>query len=246
MKKIIILGSLFVMILTGCSKDSNKLGSSTGKGGSLARFTIAKEHLYVVDGNKLHTFGLKNPGKPSELGSLMLSLEGAVETIYPWEDQLFIGTMSAMHIISISDPDKPKYLGSALHVTACDPVVADDQYAYVTVRTGNNCGGNTNTLQVFDVTNPQVPALKSTIQLTNPHGLGLSGQHLYVCDADAGLVIFDVSNAKQPTILDTVTGHKFVDCIPNGNLLITMVSNGMVLYDISDPAKPVLLSEILN
>lgn len=245
MRKISVLVVLLTGILAACNKDA-KLGPSTGTGGSLARFTIAKEHLYVVDGNTLHVFGLQHPGKPSELGSLMLSFGGEVETIYPWEDQLFIGTMSAMHIISIADPAHPKHQGTAVHVTACDPVVANDRHAYVTIRTGNNCGGNSNTLQVFDVTDPTSPVLKYTIQLSNPRGLGLSGNHLYVCDSEAGLVVFDVSTPQNPEILKTITGHNFSDCIPIGNLLITMVANGMVLYDISNPAEPVFLSEILN
>lgn len=244
MKKLATL--LFLVILMGCTKDSGKFGPSSGTGGSLARFTIAKEHLYVVDGNSLHVFGLQTPEKPVELGSLVLSNVSEVETIYPWEDQLFIGTMSAMHIISIADPANPQYQGSAFHATACDPVVANDQYAYVTVRTGTNCGGNNNTLQIFDVTDLQAPLLQSTVQLSNPHGLGLSGTHLYVCDAEAGLVILDVTDATQPKLIDTITGHRFIDCIPIGRLLITMVGNGMVLYDISTPAEPVFVSEILN
>ncbi len=245
MRNISVLVVLFIGVLAACSKDSDKPGPSTGTGGSLARFTIAKEHLYVVDGNTLHVFGLQNPGKPSERGSLMLSLGGEVETIYPWEDQLFIGTMSAMHIISIADPGNPRYQGTAVHVTACDPVVANDHYAYVTIRTGNNCGGGSNTLQIYDVTDPKSPDLISMVQLTNPRGLGLSGHHLYVCDG-ADLVVLDVSNAENPKILETITGHDFSDCIPIDNLLITMVFNGMVLYDISNPASPVFLSEILN
>ncbi len=246
MKKLIARIACLVMILAACSKDSSKLAPSTGTGGSLARFTIAKEHLYVVDGNTLHVFGLQNPGEPADRGSIILSLNGEVETIYPWEDQLFIGTMSAMHIFSIADPANPKHQGTAVHVTACDPVVANDRYAYVTIRTGNNCGGNRNTLQIFDVTNPTAPDLQSTVQLTNPHGLGLHGHHLYVCDADAGLVVLDVNDANNPEVLDTLTGYDFKDCIPINNLLITMVSTGMVLYDISNPAAPALLAEILN
>lgn len=245
MKRIHVIAALLITI-AACEK-SDKLGPGTGTGGSLARFTIASEHLYVVDGNKLHTFSLQNAGKPSPIGALQLSMEGEVETIYPWKDRLFIGTVNAMHILSISNPAQPEYVGSAFHVRACDPVVANDHYAYVTVRTGTTCWGNTNALQVFDVKdNAQSPELKFTYNLSNPHGLGLYGNYLYVCDGTQGLVIFDISNGAAPVLLDTKTGYTFFDCIPINNLLIAMVENGMVLYDISDPAQPEFLAEILN
>src|SRR5690606_33194815 len=122
---------LSTTLLAACSKDANSPGENVGvgKGGSLARFTIAMNHLYVVDGSTLYTYSLADPNTPVKVSELAIGFN--IETIYPWGDKLFIGSMDAMYIYSISNPATPNYLAMASHVRACDPVVANDTRAYV-------------------------------------------------------------------------------------------------------------------
>lgn len=235
--------SVFIF-LAACEKDNNSNASVTGKGGSLARFTIANGYLYVVDGEKLNTFSLQDPAEPVLVNSLRLGFSGSVETIFPWKDKLFIGSTDAMYVVSASNPGEPVVEGTASHLRACDPVVADDKYAYVTVRTGNRCGGDINALYTYDISGSPTILLTGAQNLNNPHGLGLHNKYLYVCDGEAGLVIFDISDSANPKKTATKSGYTFFDCIPVDNMLICMVEGGMVLYDISNPASPALLSEI--
>ncbi|MCC6288972.1 MAG: hypothetical protein IT249_13900 [Chitinophagaceae bacterium] len=234
-------------ICSGCAKDSQLKSSTSGKGGSTARFTISGGYLYVVDGDELHTFSLQNPAEPEMRNSLQLGWNNTIETIFPWKDKLFIGSKDAMYIISISNPEQPTVEGTASHIRACDPVVADDKYAYVTVRTGNNCSGNINALYVYDVSaGIESPSRVFEQDLDNPHGLGLHNQYLYVCDGASGLKVFDLQNAGKPKQVVTKTGHTFFDCIPTEDVLVCMIEGGMVLYNISTPSNPVVLSEIIN
>src|SRR6185369_8056145 len=112
-----------------------------------------------------------------------------------WKDKLFIGSTAGMIVISIADPTQPTIEGIASHLRACDPVVADDAYAYVTVRSGNNCGGDLNGLCVYDVTGGML-SLNQVFQgnMSSPQGLALYNSYLYVCDGNTGLVVFDVHN----------------------------------------------------
>ena len=46
-----------------------------------------------------------------------------------------------MQIYDNSQPEIPLTSSSFFHATSCDPVVANDSMAYVTLRTGNTCQG---------------------------------------------------------------------------------------------------------
>jgi hypothetical protein len=251
MKKILI-SILCAVSLWGCSKDSNKPASSTastgssGQGGSLARFTLSQNHLYIVESQLLKVFSLSNPADPQLVKEISVGQD--IETIYVFEDKLFMGSMNAMYIYSIANPSSPQYLGDASHVRACDPVVANDTVAYVTVRSGSACGGTTNALYVYDISNILIPQQKKVIALTGPWGLGIRADRLYVCDGGEGLMVYDITNAEYPSYVKKVTGEIFYDIIPvdNSNLLICMIEGGMAIYEVGTNDAITKLAKIVN
>lgn len=244
--------SALMLLLAGilffsCDKDNaaSNISPSTGTGGSLARFIIAGDYLYVVDHQNLVTFTLANPSNPVNISTFPVGFE--IETIFNYKDKLFIGSQSAMYIYSITDPSAPRYLGGASHMRACDPVVANDSVAYVTVRSGSSCGGDINALMVYDYKDAVNPVLRREVTLTNPQGLGLKDNTLFVCDQKAGLVVYALeNNYYSPYKIATIKGETFHDCIPYGNILICMVDGGTALYDISDRNKIKQLAKIAN
>ncbi len=237
---ILIIAFFAALTLNSCSKDgAMDSGSGTGTGGSLARFTIYGNYLYVVDGESLKSFDIGDPQNPRLASTIPLGWQ--IETIYPYNGNLFIGSAAAMYIYSLAQPGQPQYEGMASHVRACDPVVAKDSLAYVTVRStsnGSTCGGATNALMTYNISNLQNPYLISSVNLKNPYGLGIRDQYLYVCDDNAGLKVFDIRNPAQATIVNIETGYTFFDVIPYQDVLICMVEGGMVIYDIANPADP--------
>lgn len=245
-----LLYSLMILMGAGlltvsCSKE-NSVGNEggTGTGGSLARFTIYDGYLYTVDDTVLKTYSLSDPETPELVSAVNIGWD--IETIYPYQGNLFIGSMNAMYIFSLEDPAKPERKGMASHVRACDPVVAADGFAYVTVRSGTTCGGTTNALLVYDVQVLEKPRLLQTVNLQQPQGLAIQEDILYVCDGNAGLKLFDVSEPKSPAPLTTRDGYLFRDCIVYGDILFCMVDKGMVIYDITQPRNPVFVIEIVQ
>jgi hypothetical protein len=117
-------------------------------------------------------------------------------------------------------------------VRACDPVVANDSLAYVTVRTGTNCGGVTNALLVYNIRNVMNPTQIRSIPLNNPIGLGLGANNrLYVCDGSSGLRVFSLTNPQQPTLIKTITtNYSFNDIIALDDLLVCFTSDGTALF----------------
>lgn len=205
--------------------------SSTGTGGSLARFTIAANHLYLADYSTVEVYDISDAANPVNKGSINAGF--GVETIFPYEDKLFIGSMNGMFIYSIADPDNPVKLGEARHVRSCDPVVASGTTAYVTLR-GTACGPATDGLYIYDITNIMAPVLKKILALSTPSGLGIKDSVVFVCRGNSGLTLVNVKNPSSPQPMYTVSGNNFNDVIPYGNLLICYVSTGLLIYDISN------------
>lgn len=217
-------------------------GGSYGQGGSMARFTLANEHLYAVDNSSLNLFDVSDKAKP--VFSKNIPLGWGIETIFPYKNNLFIGTNSGMYIYNIDDAAQPKELSRYEHVRACDPVVVNDDYAFVTLRTGAFCAGVVNVLEVLDIKDLTKPKLLKTFQMQNPHGLGLSSDVLYICEGKFGFKSFNASDVNK--IGDSPIEHlaqlNSTDVIPGPKSLIVIGEGGVCQYDYSDKKKLKLLS----
>jgi hypothetical protein len=215
-----------------------------GKGGSMARFAISGFTLYVVDQSSLIVFDISNLTNPVPLGSSYIGRN--IETIFPYKNHLFIGSMTGMFIYNINNPLNPSLVASYEHATACDPVVADDNYAYITLRSGTPCNATTDQLEVVNIQNLSSPFLEAAYPMTNPRGLGIDGNLLFICDD--GLKVFNVSNIY--TISNNQIAHfkniQAYDVIPlvHKKILLTSGENGFYQYDYSDVEHINLLSSI--
>jgi len=210
-------------------------GNSFGIGGSMARFGLHKDYLYAVDNATLYMFDVKNPESPHDIGSQNVGWD--IETMFIYDGHMFFGTQTGMRIFSLEVPTVPKHIGQFWHVTSCDPVVVSDGYAYVTLRGGTRCGSNVNRLDVLklssDYTNNM---LLASYPLHGPFGLGIDDQTLFICDGDAGLKVYDVSDKlhiddHQLAVFSNINTY---DVIPIGDYLFMIGEDGFYQYDYSD------------
>ena len=219
--------------------------TNPGMGGSMARFALVNNFLYAVDSYSLRTVDVTNAtamNKESEL-----QLNWGVETIFPNNENLFIGTNSGMHIMDISNPLSPELISTYDHVVSCDPVIVDNDIAYVTLRSGTECQGFTNQLEVIDISDLTNPALLYTYEMFNPHGLGKDGDALFICDGTDGLKIYDASDNSK--ITDNLLAHyesiQAFDIIPFNNVAMMIGEDGLYQYDYSDLNNIKFLSHII-
>jgi hypothetical protein len=217
--------------------------SSTGQGGSMARLTLMNDYLYTVSTSELYTFNISNPGDPkfvkkSEIGNQW------IETIYPFKNKLFIGSSAGMFIYDVSTPGNPVKQGQFSHARSCDPVIADDNKAYVTLRSGNTCAGFSNQLDVLDITDVTNPFLIKTYSMTNPFGLGKEGNTLFICDGKDGVKVYDATNSSDVKLIKKIDGMETYDVIAWNNRALVVAKDGLYQFDYSNLNNIHLLSKI--
>lgn len=206
-------------------------GAAGGVGGSMARFAIAGEYLYAVDDWNLLTFDIATP----EPGMVSQKNVGwSIETIFPYADNLFIGSSNAMYIYDISIPDAPAQLSVYTHLTACDPVVVEGDRAYVTLRESERCPRGVNRLEIIDVADRTNPEKLAFYEMISPYGLGIDDGYLFVSEGEHGLKIMDAHDPYNVQQLRHIKGIETYDVIPLGGVLMVTGGSGIVQYDYSD------------
>lgn len=222
-------------------------GTPAGVGGSMARFSVIGDYLYVVDDHNLNLFNVSNPSSP-QVGNV-ISLGWGIETIFPYEDKLFIGSNSGMFIYDNSTPENPTYISDFQHARACDPVFVKDNYAYVTLRDGTFCEGFANQLDLVDISDITNPVLEKTFPMDHPHGLAIKGNNLFLCEGEHGVKVFDISDPKtldERRIEHQKDGHAF-DAIAlpgTGNTLLIVGEDGFYQYNFDNPENLDLISSL--
>lgn len=221
------------------------VGNTIGTGGSYAKFQIYDNALYTIDDYRLYTFDI------SDYNAIALTSEtwmeswfggGVLETTFILKENLFIGATNGMHIVSLEDEFNPIYMSSFLHATGCDPVVADENTAYITVRGGNSCGAIEDQINVIDVSDISTPVEYSTYFLSSPYGLGIRNQVLYVCNDD-GINVFDAQNPNN-IVLENTYQTTSKDVIPLSTHLISVGENVIHQYNYTDDFGLELISTI--
>ncbi|RZL37158.1 MAG: hypothetical protein EOO96_05560 [Pedobacter sp.] len=225
------------------STTSNS-SSSSGQGGSMARFTLLNDHLYTVGQADLSLFDVKTAANPTFVKSIVLGW--GVETIFPYENKLFIGTNRGMHIFNATDAANPVKLSTYSHVFACDPVVVQGKYAYVTLRTGNFCRQATNQLEVVDIEDPTNPKQIAVYPMQNPHGLSVSGNNLFLCEGNYGLKSFNITDKNKigDNLLQHLKTIKSFDVIAGPKSLIVTGDDGVYQFNYNNAASLREMSKI--
>lgn len=226
------------------SNSSAASVSPVGVGGSMTRFTIMNDWLYTVGISHLDVFNIVNANDPKHTNRV--NVGWSIETIYPFKDQLFIGSQTGMFIYNVSNADAPVADGKFNHASSCDPVIADDDYAYVTLRSGTACQGFTNQLDIVKLNNITDPVLQKSYPMKNPHGLSKDGDLLFICDGDAGLKLYNAANVLNLQLIDGIGDINAYDVIAMNKIALVVAKDGLYQYSYANPASIRLLSKITS
>jgi hypothetical protein len=242
-------GIYYQSVSTPGSSSSNSSGSKNvsaspiGQGGSMARFAIVDNSMYTVSHSDLNVFNISIAEQPVFSNKINLT-NWNIETIFPFKNKLFIGSQSGMYVYNINNPGDPQLEGEFGHVQSCDPVIADDKYAYVTLRSGSACQGFTNELEILKLNNFTDPQLLKTYNLHNPYGLSKDGNLLFICDGTDGLKVYDAANVQDLKLIKEVGGIETYDVIAYNKIALIVAKDGLYQYDYSDAQNIHLISKI--
>lgn len=254
MKKLIKNGLLLLVIamaIYGCSKfdsvspEGNFDGSQSGQGGSMAKFTISGEHLFLINDSALLVYSIEDAQNPVQVSKL--NVDFGIETVFTVGGRLFIGSTTGVYIYDIDNPSNIIFLSKYEHITACDPVVANDTIAFATLNSRSTCRWNNgkNELDIINIKNVVYPTLIANLQLYDPKGLGIDGKYVFVCNGDNGVKIFDFSNPNQLQEVSGIVGINAYDIILRDKILYMIGNDGLFQYNYEDLNHIVPLSNIL-
>jgi len=151
--------------------------------------------------------------------------------------------------LGVSDPYNATATVPSAFLTATSSVGTGDNPTSVAVSgtMAYVVNNGSNTLQVFDISNPASLALLGSVTVGNgnfgPAGVAVSGTRAYVVNVFSNtLQVYDVSNPASPTLRGSAgTGNNPVGVAVSGTTAY-VVNNGSTLqvFDVSNPASPTL------
>jgi hypothetical protein len=226
------------------NESSGAPTQTVGIGGSMARFIINGDQFYGLNQTNMQVIDISDPLNPK--AGTKIEMFRMVETVFIDNTNLFIGTQTGMLIYDITQPASPVYKSEYNHFQSCDPVVVQDNYAYVTLRQGNRCGNWQNVMEVIDLKDIMSPVLVKSYSMSEPYGLGIDDKTLFVCDGQAGLKIYDASDPLRIDInmIKQYNNLKALDVIPYKNVLIMIAEDGIYQYNYTDLQDIKQLSKI--
>ena len=222
---------------------SSFAGTSNNAIGAVNRIAYQNNHVYVISRTNMTIF--EDRGELNFISSSPVGWD--METIFPHNGNIFIGSQTAMQIFDVTNPERPEAISGFWHATSCDPVYPVDDVAYVTLRTGDatNCPGDVNSLVVLDITNVRNPVETQNIEMESPYGLTLANDRLYVGEGANGLKIFDATNRMDLELITFDQSIEAYDVIHHptiNTLLLVAGPEGLGQYEIEGVDKLNLVS----
>lgn len=197
-------------------------GSSNRAIGSVNRIAFYNNYVYLVSRSIMSIY--QDQGEIS----LVNKYPGTwnMETIFPFEDKLYVGSQNAMHVYNISMPADPIEESWFWHEMSCDPVYpVDENTAYVTLRTGDfsECPGDINALIVVETRQNTGARSLQEIEMKSPFGMTMIDDRLFVAEGEYGFKIFDASNHRDLQLI------KWLKDIPVYDIIAHPEDSGLIL-----------------
>lgn len=233
-------------VIPKSSVPSSFAGNSDQVIGTINRITKAKDHIYIVSNNNMIII---DDNDFASQATRIDNIKEDMETIFPYQNTLFVGTKTSMSIYDISNEEQPTAIHEFEHARSCDPVLPYNNVAFVTLRTADfsACPGNINALLVIDINDISNPIKVDEIQQPSPYGMAIIEHYLFVGNGSSGLSIFDISDKENVELLKAYKEIEAFDIIADPNhpqYALIAGSNGTNQYAMGGDLSLQLVSTI--
>ena len=238
-------------LISACAKDTGET-AERGQSGSITRFAVYQNFMYVLNQNEVQTYDVTQKDKPVLVHRL--KTEYGLETITVYDNSIFLGSTTSLYILNVSNPAAPVIQSKTdrlLEISrGCDPVVVKDHYAFSTIKIIQNICGNASAqsaLVVYDISDLSNPDIINTYPLNIPNGLGYKDNYLFICDEGSDAIeVFDISNPEavvpKPELNVPLTDP--YDLIIDGDRMIVSCKTNFQIFDIADVVQVRKLGQI--
>ena len=248
--KYITLVLFCVTVLYSCSLNDFFESNSTYK----ENVTIG-DFLYQVESNLLTTFDISDPDDIEFLDEKQLNAR--IESLTSFGDVLFVGSGGSLISFKINDqgiPTEDDVIPQSTFSsdqTECDPMVVDDNLAFVALielempEQGCNRSMNNNRILIYDIEELSSPTLLSTSNHSDLKDIDITENLLIVADGIKGFYIFDRSDPSELMLRYHIDDFTSKHIIVNDNLFIIAGDTELRQYDYSDIDNIIEVSRII-
>lgn len=206
--------------------------------GTANRMAFIDDHLFIIDHYFMHYFDAGGDMlKHNSSFSRDYYVGSNLETIYAMNDVLFVGEQNGMSMHRVAS-DAIEFISMFAHATGCDPVLPlTEGIAYLTLRSGEECPGDINSLNVVNIANLNNPFLIEEIPMLSPYGIALIDDRLYVGEGANGLTIFDASDRQRLRLIETISTLTAYDVMVHPryrDIILTASAEGLAQYRLDD------------
>lgn len=211
--------------------------------GSYANMIAAGDYLYVISETDLISYRQQEDKSLKEINRQTLGLN--LESLHYRTGVLFIGSSQRMYICQLDSDNVPVLRSRTQYADLsdfrpCDPIVANDEVAIASLSSStqvseDGCGLiEVNELRFYDITNLSSLQLINTHEMTNPKGMALDKNLLFVCEKTAGLKVLDISDSRNPVELFHFENIDTYDAVATGTTVLVVGSSELYEFDYSD------------
>lgn len=180
-----------------------------GGAGSLSQMMVYGKTLYVLSGAEgnphgvLTTFDLSDRKNPRI--RQVLDLNNGPEALQRHDNLLLIAGRDGVVTASLGVESRPRLLGEFRQNCPVnrDPIVVQGSIGYRTIIVEGRRINCTSRLEVLDLSQPHQPMLRATYPIQQPRGLSVLGDRLFVADEYQGVLVFDIGDKINPSVVGT-------------------------------------------
>jgi hypothetical protein len=212
-------------------------------GNRFADIALEGEHAYLLpapySSTALVAFDISAPADPVLLGRSPIN-EGAFSLptgVAVSGGYALIATshVSRLSVVSVQDPSLPTYVESLPGVSGSNSLTVVGERSYTV---------NYDSLSIQDISNPAAPMDLGSVSLSSSTNLDVvvNGAYAFVAGGRNGVIITDISDPAQPTVLSRLSLGQQVGTLETaGSYVYASVKNGgdsPLIIDVSDPSTP--------